>query len=97
MDRAREGIRFLCSRVVLSWLVGKVVVMRRYAIWSGNPKGYKEDPEQCAVEIGGKGLWGAADARQCERKRGHGKDGILCTTHAKAEAAGKELVIPEDK
>lgn len=71
--------------------------MRRYAIWSGNPRGYKEDPSRCVVETGGNTLWGAANAHQCGNKRGHGKDGLLCRCHAKAEAAGKDLIIPEDK
>jgi len=55
---------------------------RRYGIWSGNPKGYAEDLTRCVVEVGGGSLWGAANAHQCHRPRGHGPNGEYCKQHA---------------
>lgn len=59
------------------------MLRRRYGMWAGNPNGYRESPECCAVEIPGRGAWGAAEARQCAKPRGHGPNGMYCKAHAK--------------
>ena len=66
--------------------------MRTYGQWAGNPKGNKENTERCVVEIYNK-FYGF----QCQRKRGHGKNGLLCKQHAKMEAKGRRLNIPRNK
>jgi hypothetical protein len=70
--------------------------MRYYNQWAGNPAGERENPEQCAASVSdtGRGMlsW------QCSRKRGHGKDGLLCKQHATIEATpGRFIYIPRDK
>jgi len=50
--------------------------------WSGCPKGQKQDPARCIVTVGGDSLWGAANAHQCGRKRGHGPNRDYCRQHA---------------
>jgi hypothetical protein len=43
-------------------------------------KGSKEDPAKCVKEVQSKfGFF----FYQCDRKRGHGKDGLYCWQHAK--------------
>jgi hypothetical protein len=63
---------------------------RRYNRWAGNPKGDREDPTQCVVEVSAGFLF-----KQCGRKRGKGKNGDLCAQHAKQEAKGGYLDIPK--
>ena len=50
----------------------------RFGIWSGCPKGVPEDKTRCIEEVWGKWL-----PHQCQRKRGHGLDGLYCKQHAK--------------
>jgi len=57
--------------------------LRRYGVWSGNPKGYAEDTTRCVAVVGDRTMWGPAQAHQCHRKRGHGADGLYCKQHAK--------------
>lgn len=47
--------------------------------WSGNPKGYPEDPSRCI-----EGVYGDRSMieSQCKKKRGHGPDGCYCKQHA---------------
>ena len=65
--------------------------MRRYGCWAGNQRGIAEDKERCIVKVG------EYIFRQCNRKRGYGKNGELCKQHAKMEAEGRTLFIPEEK
>lgn len=52
-----------------------------YGIWAGNPKGVPEDETCCIEEVFPRdGSWIPA---QCQRKRGHGDDGLWCKQHAK--------------
>ena len=51
---------------------------RIYGSWAGNPKGNKENPNNCIAEV-----WDNMISRQCNRKRGYGKDGLYCKQHAK--------------
>jgi len=68
--------------------------MRRYGIWEGNPKGTKENLNNCIVEVmDGKLLIGY----QCRRKRGWGKNGLFCKQHAKMIELGISLYIPKDE
>lgn len=53
---------------------------RYYGKWAGNPKGCKEDTDKCIAEVWESNIW---FAHQCERKRGHGIDGLFCKQHAK--------------
>lgn len=54
---------------------------RRYGQWAGNPKGMAEDPDCCIEKV-----WPQdgipPGSRQCQRKRGHGPDGLYCKQHA---------------
>jgi len=50
-----------------------------------------EDKNNCIVSV-----MGDYTSYQCQRKRGHGKKGLLCKQHAKMQAAGKSLYIPQD-
>ena len=62
-------------------------------MWAGNRDGNAERTDRCAAEVRGLG----AGNNQCDRPRGHGKDGLLCKQHARMEAAGKDVNIPADK
>lgn len=54
---------------------------RRYGAWAGDPKGVPEDKAQCIEEIWPRdNIW---SPYQCQRKRGHGIDGLYCRQHAK--------------
>jgi hypothetical protein len=66
--------------------------MRIYDKWAGNPKGTPEDPARCVVAV-----WAFGHAKQCQRKRGKGRDGLLCGTHANKEARGGRLYIPSER
>lgn len=56
----------------------------RYGEWAGNPKGYKVNPQKCAVQV-----WDDCfhRARQCSRYRGHGPDHAFCKQHAEKQHA----------
>lgn len=49
-----------------------------YDQWSGNPKGFPENDENCIEEV-----WAGYHSHQCPRKRGHGKGGLFCKQHSK--------------
>jgi hypothetical protein len=53
----------------------------RYRTWGGNPKGYAYREGYCAESVpdGGRSVL----SHQCERKNGHGPDGLYCKQHAK--------------
>ena len=53
---------------------------RRYNVWGGNPDGYPENKTRCIEEVAERGGW---LFYQCQRKRGHGPDGLYCKQHAK--------------
>lgn len=57
---------------------------RRYRCWAGSPNGSLEDPRNCICEVpdGGRSCL----FRQCQRRRGHGLDGLYCKQHAKMAA-----------
>lgn len=52
----------------------------RYGQWAGNKKGYPQDPQRCVYEVMQPHSYMFA---QCNRKRGHGYDGLYCKQHAK--------------
>ena len=52
-----------------------------YGNWAGNPKGRPYQPERCAYECFP--IERDAMHHQCTRKRGHGKDGLFCSQHAR--------------
>lgn len=61
---------------------------RRYGVWVGAPKGRLEDTACCIEEVYPQGRsW---IPYQCQRKRGHGKDGLYCKQHAKKQESIKE-------
>ncbi len=68
--------------------------MRRYGQWAGNERGAPEKPDRCIAE-----LYGDYISRQCARPRGHGTgdlDGLLCKQHAKKQAEGRAVWVPEE-
>lgn len=50
-----------------------------YGAWVGNPKGTKEDSTRCIQSVTTPGSY--SHGHQCQRKRGHGKDGLYCKQH----------------
>lgn len=68
--------------------------MRKYGEWAGNPKGKLENKKNCIVEV--QGLGRGLFFYQCERKRGHGENGLYCKQHAKMLDSGRFLFIPKD-
>lgn len=51
-----------------------------YGRWAGRPNGVAEDESRCIAKVyRGRSMIGY----QCERKRGHGLDGLYCRQHAK--------------
>ena len=56
---------------------------RTYDVWAGNPKGIPEDPARCIAPVRN---WSGWHFYQCQKKRGHGTDGLYCKQHAKREA-----------
>ncbi len=68
--------------------------MRRYGAWAGQPKGHKEDPARCIVEVPDGGT--SCTFHQCNNKRGKGPDGLYCTQHAKKIEQGRSLFIPKE-
>lgn len=69
-------------------------MMRRYGAWSGCPKGTPEDKTLCVAEV----AYGGRSClfHQCNKKRGKGVRGDLCGTHARIEAQGGHVSIPDD-
>ena len=58
---------------------------RRYGCWNGCPNGTPEDPTRCIEEV-----WPTYSSwipYQCNRRRGHGSDGLYCKQHAKKHEA----------
>ena len=57
---------------------------RIYGEWAGDEQGTPEDKTHCIEEV-----WpnwnrgGGWIPYQCQRKRGHGKDGLYCKQHAR--------------
>jgi hypothetical protein len=54
---------------------------RRFGCWNGCPNGKPEDPTRCIEEV-----WPTYSSwipYQCNRRRGHGPDGLYCKQHAK--------------
>jgi hypothetical protein len=60
---------------------------RKYGNWAGRPNGTSEDPALCVVSVHS-GLPGAF-GHQCNRKRGHGPDGLYCKQHDPAVVAAR--------
>lgn len=58
--------------------------MRRYGEWAGNPKGYPEVVTRCVESVMDAGGY---IGKQCDRKRGHGLDGLYCKQHARRHPA----------
>ena len=52
---------------------------RIYGRWAGNPKGHPEDVTRCIESVTGDGR--ASISGQCDRRRGHGRDGLYCKQH----------------
>lgn len=64
--------------------------LRRYNKWAGNPNGNKEDASRCVMSVTPNERGGFAHAHQCNRKRGHGPDGLYCKQHDPAEVARRD-------
>jgi len=56
--------------------------MKRYGVWSGNPRGIAEDTIKCIDSVYPAIDRGMIEA-QCSRKRGYGERGLFCKQHAK--------------
>lgn len=56
----------------------------RYGQWVGWPHGFAYNQSRCAYEVGDAGF-----RHQCNRKPGHGPDGLYCKQHARM-VGGKE-------
>lgn len=72
--------------------------MRIYNIWGGNPKGTKEDPTRCVVDVPAGGR--SPLYYQCSRKRGKGEApyaGLLCGVHAYHQRMKRHLYVPKDE
>lgn len=54
--------------------------LRRYRKWAGNPKGNKENTGFCIAVVHDTGH--SPLSHQCNKKRGHGPDGLYCKQHA---------------
>ncbi len=48
-------------------------------VYGARTRPLPEEISQCIT-----GVWSYGDAFQCQRKRGHGKDGLYCKQHAKS-------------
>ena len=59
---------------------------RHYGKWICDPKGRRENKNNCIWEIFPKGHW---TPYQCTRKRGYGPGGLYCKQHAKMVEADK--------
>lgn len=59
--------------------------VRWYNRWSGNPNGHREDTTRCIMSVIPSERGGSWHAHQCNRKRGHGPDGLYCKQHDPAE------------
>lgn len=64
--------------------------LRRYNKWAGNPNGHKEDVSRCIVSVTPNERGGFAHSHQCNRKRGHGPDGLYCKQHDPAEVERRD-------
>lgn len=69
--------------------------MRVYGRWAGNPRGVKEDPTRCIVEVAVSGR--SVLFHQCLKKRGHGMNGAFCGQHAKMYPDGAGVYVPKDE
>lgn len=68
--------------------------MRRYGAWAGRPRGVREDPNRCIVEVSDRVSRGFL-YKQCMNKRVTGAG--LCQQHANMYATGHHLHIPKDE
>jgi hypothetical protein len=63
---------------------------RRYGCWAGLPNGVPEDKARCIEEV-----WRSEGNHsyhyQCQRKRGHGPEGLYCKTHTPEAKAAREI------
>jgi hypothetical protein len=68
--------------------------MRIYGCWAGNSRGTEEDPTRCTAEVpeGGR----SPLFHQCNKKRGHGPDGLYCKQHANLLAKGRYVSVPKE-
>jgi len=57
--------------------------LRRYGQWAGSEQGQPEDVTKCIEEVWPSARRGGWISYQCNRKRGHGPDGLYCKQHAK--------------
>jgi len=63
--------------------------MRVYDQSALNPKGTPEDETRCIEEVWTYEGW---HSHQCNRKRGHGPDGLYCKQHAKKHGRLPEFI-----
>ena len=68
--------------------------MRHYGAWAGRPRGTKEDPNRCIVEVSD-GVSRGFLYKQCANKRITGNG--FCRQHANMHAVGHHLNIPKDE
>jgi hypothetical protein len=60
---------------------------RIYGKWAGDPQGRQEDVLCCIEEVWSNERW-SPRGYQCQRKRGHGPNGLFCKQHGRM-ALGK--------
>lgn len=63
----------------------RIIEVRRYGNWIGNPKGTKEDTSRCIASV-----FSSYRFNQCSRKRGHGEGGLYCKQHDPVRIADKD-------
>ena len=68
------------------------MLVKKYGEWAGNPKGTREDPSRCVVEVSG-----GYRFFQCRRARGHGENNLYCKQHARMAQAGRHLRVPKEE
>jgi len=68
--------------------------MRVYGRWAGDPRGKPEDTRRCIVEVMDNVSW---LSHQCQRRRGHGTNGLFCKQHAARFPTTESICIPEDE
>ena len=69
--------------------------LRRYNKWAGNPNGTPEDTTCCITSVTPNERGGFAHSHQCNRKRGHGPEGLYCKQHDPAVVAIRQAAATE--
>ena len=67
--------------------------IRRYGCWAGMPRGVAEDITKCIKEVYPAGR--SIIPSQCNRKRGHGANGLYCKQHARMQERHLTPLAPD--